>query len=287
MSARFRRVAEAERDWALLRTESVPSGSGMIFRQAFGLGVLVAFVALASGGCDLSDPPSGSESESQGQARAIEDSFATDFAKGLCAGYQQCACDDLVGAGDAPFADQAACEAQMTTRIQDWQADEVASGKHFNAECAVQRLVRFAGDVCHDEARPDTTCGECDVYAGTFGLGAACLPGGCESGLKCVAGVCVEPCRPLLMGEGCLPSVNQCQTGLRCSNDGKCVDAAKEGESCGEGTPCGQGLICLDGACVLAALPGEVCGERPCAFSPCVDGVCSEFSAIPRVCGLN
>lgn len=100
---------------------------------------------------------------------------------------------------------------------------------------------------------------------------AACEEAGCDDGLYCHAGKCVQP-----IGEGaaCLEDV-PCADGLSCV-DGKCQKSVEPEKTCAE-TGCPDGQYCDGEACRSFVPLGEPCRDGvPCAENAlCIRDICS------------
>ena len=125
-----------------------------------------------------------------------------------------------------------------------------------------------------------TSCGDETPSVTRPKLGDACSADNpCDTGLKCGDdGKCVEGAAQL--GEACGAAV-VCADGLECGAEGKCVEksgSADEkallGEDCGADKSCADGLECgAEGKCVeKTADPGPGPNEDPCATANCPDG---------------
>ena len=148
------------------------------------------------------------------------------------------------------------------------------------------------GSVCIPGA--SASAGECKFAAGqACNLPAECASGFCSSLAPhvCVDATCNKPCQ-MPQGAACAPRERLAEppdlgcAGLRCGNDGACLERCTTDEECAPDHRCDTS----DGKCRALKGPGAPCASATeCKLPYCVDGVCcgSSCDGPCDQCGAN
>lgn len=135
----------------------------------------------------------------------------------------------------------------------------------------------------------------CKTPAGQLADGAPCGEGSQCKGRACnksgdaACGACTTSAAA---GADC--TTNQCDEGLRCAENNKCVAAAKAGAACGDNQPCEAPLTCSKGTCGTGAgagascAAGEACDALKGLFCDPTSKTCKEIKLANagETCGL-
>ncbi len=199
------------------------------------------------GGSSGSSGSSGSGSGGSGGSGPTAESACEDYARILCAKFEQCV--ELVylqypSAEDCVASASANCRAELAASPRWTPANQEACGQ----------ATRAGGcEVVHDLPAA------CARPSGDTRLGGPCFADSeCVTGATCLS-----------------------QSGSAC---GVCTREAKDGESCGQGAPCQEGLRC-DGVCYVPSQEGEHCYRGAMCDSPLVCGQSGGECHAPRRVG--
>lgn len=135
----------------------------------------------------------------------------------------------------------------------------------FGLELGCGDIVLTEGTTSSSEDSGSSTGDDCAIGS----LGCVCTPGGgCDPGLECMAGTCVEP-------------ISETETG----------ECSELGCACMSETDCDAGLLCVDGTCTIdncrdgSLDPGEVCDDGNQIDGDGCDNDCTQTEIIQLALG--
>lgn len=184
--------------------------------------------------------------------------------EGACDQYVSTFCNKI--AECFPFAIKAAykdandCIARQKDQcVKSLNAPSTGANPSNVSACATAISAATCDDVFK---QPDA----CKTPAGSLADGAPCADGAQCQGRACNktgdsdCGACAKR---IPAGGDC--STGQCDDGLTCASNGKCVAPGGAGSSCGESQPCLTPLVCSKGTCGKGGAAGAACSaEEPC-----------------------
>ncbi|MEM7151947.1 MAG: hypothetical protein AAF799_03850 [Myxococcota bacterium] len=200
---------------------------------------------------------------------------------------EECRC----GVG-TPYQSMTDCRADVTQWI-----DRMTLGT-FDAACMgsfVAQLDELGCEPLRDGLRA------CDLNNGPQSEGDPCMKNTrwsseCGIGLVCNASFeCVREGSPVTAGEAESCSEHECEQGLECGADRRCLRVVGLGEEC-TGHVCEDGMECVlepgttDGRarCMALTANGQPCmGFRECASGYCPNGFCAPLPVVGESCEIS
>jgi len=249
----------------------------------------VSLLCLSVGGC----------AEDEGIS---ESEYISSSVENVCSLIFSCACEDL----DPDYTQDRCVETRTQSAEVMAQVAEI-DGLSFDGECGEEQVNELIGAACDPAAvsqNADAVCERpCKLYYGPMKAGESCEEGtsgrdNCKQGLRCVAGLCEDPCDEILpanIGELCFALA--CVEGAWCdvSVPYAPVCAARPGfnQPCADTNPEPDvtSYLCLDGLyCDGATDPmNPICLAYPdvgeeCPAGDCAGGAFCDFTLTPQMC---
>lgn len=253
------------------------------------LGLALSLTGAACGGSVAAEPAGAPASVPESEAGAR-------LAETYCKTLFSCHC------AEPPYADEAACRADVVARHEARAEGSRAAGLVYDGTCVAAEIARIEALGCVPYARYFEEHEGCEAacyeYHGTVPEGEYC--GNTSPFSDCVQG---SDCNPGEGGDGrchpVCPVTNIAADGQACvSESGGIIASCQEGSDCdygsglcvhrpGEGAPCPldeceEGLFCTS----VVQEPEPVCAPRAADGAACVNAVqCESFGCNDGVCG--
>ncbi len=254
-------------------------------------------VVAACGGKDFDSQGLGGDAGSSGSAEGIPiEELPAEYGKAVCQAFTSC-----VGDLWSFFRPGEDCVKEFTITAEEELAtlpDAIAAGRvKYHADKVQRCLDDLASRTCEAFSQRESASCQAAVE-GTVAEGEACkLDAECRGDQYCKHGAaCPGVCVPYEAAGGACTSNDQCKSGLKCGDNGRCVAPAKSHQACQQGEPdCAEGLLCLGedagkrlpGKCypiaeALSAQQGE-----PCSLDSalCVAGSSCEITSVAPLGG--
>jgi hypothetical protein len=258
---------------------------------------LVFGLAVACGGNDASNGnDAGAGGDGNGESGVSLEELPAAYSAAACQAFTSCA-GDLLGI----FRPGEDCLKTTRVTIEEGLAslgEAVDAGRVVYHPSLVQACLDEVADGGCDSLsrREPASCRA--ALEGTVATDGDCtLDAECAGERYCkLGGECPGKCAPYEPAGSACASTDNCQSGLKCDDNGHCVAPSQAGEACKQGEPdCSDGLLCLGddaaaktpGKCytIAEALSGKL--DDPCALdgSLCAAGYACEITSVDPISG--